>query len=74
VKEDEAAASLLAQTRTFLRSMKMVVWAFVGIRKSSASQEDMVTVKPLHIVVAGLVVAACFVAALALLVNWTVAK
>ncbi len=74
MKEAEAATSVLAQTRSFLRSMKMVVWAFVGIRKSSASQQDLVTVKPVHIVVAGLVVAACFVAALALLVNWIVAK
>lgn len=74
MKGAQAATSVMTQMRSFLRSMKMVVWAFAGIRKSSASQEDLATVKPVHIVVAGVVVGVCFIATLALLVNWIVAK
>lgn len=74
MKGAQVATSVLTQMRSFLRSMKMVVWAFAGIRKSSASQEDLATVKPVHIVVAGVVVGVCFITTLALLVNWIVAK
>lgn len=73
MKGAQAATSVLTQMRSFLRSMKMVVWAFAGMRKGSASQEDLVTVKPVHIVVAGLVVGACFIAVIAMLVHWIVA-
>ncbi|MDR3371164.1 DUF2970 domain-containing protein [Rhodoferax sp.] len=74
MRDSDEPTSVLAQVRSFLRSMKMVVWAFAGIRKSSASQEDVATVKPVHIVVAGLIAGLCFIATLALLVNWIVAK
>ncbi len=72
-KTEPAAPSPVAG-RSFWRSMKMVAWAFLGIRKGSESQEDMATVSPVHIVVAGLVGGAIFIICLALLVSWIVAK
>ena len=56
-----------------LRTVKAVAWSFLGIRKNSASQEDMSRLNPLHVILAALVGVALFVGALVLLVNWVVA-
>jgi len=57
-----------------LRSLKVVAWSFLGIRKASESQLDMVRVSPFHIIGVGIGLAAVFVVTLVLLVNWVVAK
>ena len=59
---------------SFWQSIRMVAWLFVGIRKSSGSQEDMVRVNPFHVIAVGIAVAAVFVIGLIVLVNWVVAK
>ena len=59
---------------SFWRSMKMVGWSFLGIRKSSESQEDMARVNPFHIIAVGIAAAVIFVVVLIVLVNWVVAK
>lgn len=59
---------------SFWRSIKMVAWSFLGIRKRSESQEDMARVNPFHIIVVGIAGAVIFVVGLIVLVNWVVAK
>lgn len=59
---------------SLLRSLKVVAWSFLGIRKASESQQDMVRVSPFHIIGVGIGLAAVFVVTLVLLVNWVVAK
>jgi hypothetical protein len=56
------------------RTTKAVAWSFVGLRSRGAYEEDMKNLSPLHIVAVGLVGVFLFVAALALLVNWVVAR
>jgi hypothetical protein len=56
------------------RSVRVVAWSFLGIRKGSESQEDMARVNPLHIIGVGIAAAALFVVSLVILVNWVVAK
>ena len=73
MSESDSAKQSPAPVRTLWRSMKMVAWAFLGIRKGSESQEDVATASPVHIVVAGLLGGAIFVTCLVLLVNWIVA-
>jgi hypothetical protein len=46
-----------------------VFWSFLGIRRRAAGERDMVTIKPLHVIVAGLLAAAALVGALLLLVT-----
>ncbi len=58
---------------SLLRTVKAVAWSFLGIRKNSASQEDMSKLNPLHVILAALIGVALFVGALVLLVNWVVA-
>lgn len=56
----------------FLRTVKAVAWAFLGIRKNRDYQEDLGRLNPLHIIAVALVAVALFVGGLMLLVNWVV--
>ena len=57
---------------SLLRTLLAVVWSFFGVRKSRDLERDVSELNPLHLVVAGVVVAALFVAALIALVNWVI--
>ena len=57
---------------TFVQTAKAVMWSFFGVRKSKDLERDVGELNPLHLVVAGVVVAALFVAALIALVNWVI--
>lgn len=46
-----------------------VFWSFFGIRRKAAGERDMVTIKPLHVIIAGVLGAAIFVAVLIALVT-----
>jgi len=53
----------------FLRVLGAVLASFLGIRKKAAGERDMVTIKPLHVILAGLLAAAVLVATVAVLVS-----
>ena len=55
-----------------LRTVKTVLWSFIGIRKKSEYEADLGQAKPLHIVAVALVAVVAFVAGLAALVHWVV--
>ena len=57
---------------SILRTFKAVAWSFFGVRKASERDKDFAQLKPLHVVAAGLVLAALFVATLVLVVKWVV--
>lgn len=58
-------AGLLA----FLRTVRTVAWAFVGLRNRSAHQDDFKQVKPIHVIVVGVLGALALVLALLWVVN-----
>ena len=57
---------------SFLRTVKMVLWGFLGIRKSSEWQEDAQKANPFHIIVVGLVAVILLIVGLMVLVKWVV--
>ncbi|HWI81450.1 DUF2970 domain-containing protein [Ramlibacter sp.] len=57
---------------TLWRSVKAVLWSFLGIRQNRASHEDMSSLNPVHIIVVALVALGLFVGALVALVHWVV--
>ena len=61
-------------TPSFWRSVKMVGWSFLGVRKNSEYQQDMANVSPIHIVVVAIGGVLVFVVSLIAFVNWVVAK
>ena len=52
-----------------LRAVAAVLSAFIGIRKSSARDKDLANLRPVHVIVVGLIAAALFVAVLVTLVQ-----
>ena len=57
---------------SFARTFKAVAWSFFGIRKGAEYERDVAQLNPLHVIVAGIVAAALFVAALVILIQWVV--
>lgn len=57
---------------SFLRTVKTVLWSFVGIRKRSGFEEDLGKANPFHIIAVALVAVGLFVGGLIALVRWVV--
>ncbi|HET7596092.1 MAG TPA: DUF2970 domain-containing protein [Burkholderiales bacterium] len=55
---------------TFFEVAKAVFWSFLGIRKRAAHERDAVTIKPVQVIIAGLIGAAIFVSTLITLVRF----
>lgn len=59
---------------SFFQTMKAVAWGFFGVRKGAGYREDSARLNPVHVIVAGLLAAAIFVAVLVLIVRWAVSS
>jgi hypothetical protein len=55
---------------TFTQVAGAVFWSFFGVRKGRHMQQDAVTIKPLHVVIVGLLSGLAFVLALIALVTF----
>jgi len=65
----------LAQRKlNFFQTLKAVLWALFGVRKSSGYQEDIAKLNPVHLVIAGLLAGVIFVVGLVLIAQWVVAS
>lgn len=75
-RDDPAAGtpSAPAERPSFWRSMRMVAWGFLGVRKRSEYQQDLAKVSPFHVVVAGLIALVVLIVVLLLIVKWVVAS
>ena len=56
----------------FLRSLRLVAWGFLGVRKNSEYQRDLAQVNPFHVILAGIIGVLLLVLLLVGLVNWAV--
>ena len=63
-----------ARKTSFLRSIKVVAWSFLGIRSRAGYQDDLAKVNPMHVVLVGLIGALLLVLGLITLATWVVAK
>jgi hypothetical protein len=59
---------------SLLQVAKAVFWSFLGIRKRRDYETDSVELKPLQVIIAGLVGAAVLVLSLILLVRFVIGK
>ena len=64
----------VARKGSLVRTLGAVAWSFFGVRKSRDQERDVAELKPVHVILVGLAVAATFVVALVLLVNWVIAS
>lgn len=63
---------VMQRKASFAATMKAVFWSFFGVRKRSDYESDAARLNPLHVIIAGVIGAAVFVAALILIVNMVV--
>ncbi len=57
---------------SFWRTVKLVLWSFVGLRARDESEIDVEQLNPVHIIVMALLGVAVFVGALIALATWVV--
>ena len=72
--EEGGLSGAVRRKAPFLRTLQAVAWSFFGVRKSRDLERDLGQLNPIHLVVAGVVLAALFVLALILLVQWVIAS
>ena len=65
---DQQTSPLLGLVQSF----KTVAWSFIGIRRRSEHDKDMSTLKPVQVIIVGLVLALLFVAGLIMVINLVV--
>lgn len=51
-------------------NVRAVLWGFLGVRRKSDFQEDIVKLNPIHLMITGMVLAFLFVGVLMALVFW----
>ena len=56
----------------FVQVLVAVFWSFFGIRKKAAGERDAISIKPQHVIIAGLLGAAILVALVLTLVHFIV--
>ena len=59
---------------SIVRTIKAVMWSFVGLRARGDYERDVAQLNPLHIIAVGLVGVIVFVGSLILLATWVVGK
>jgi Protein of unknown function (DUF2970) len=59
---------------TLLQTIGAVAWSFFGVRRSADYARDVQRLNPVHVVVAGVIGALIFIAALVLLVKWVISS
>jgi len=67
--QSEMADDKTKPTGTFLQTIKVVFWAFLGVRKQSGYDEDIQKVPASHAIIIGIVAVILFIATLITVVN-----
>ena len=70
----DAEGSSVKRKGSILRTVKAVMWSFVGLRARGDYEKDIEQLNPVHIVIIGLIGAIIFVGGLIALATWVVAK
>ncbi len=60
------------QNASVFKTIKAVMWSFVGLRSRHGYEHDVAQLNPVHVVIAGLVGVFVFVGSLILLATWVV--
>ena len=59
---------------SFGATVKVILWAFLGIRKKRDYEKDAAQLNPVHVIIAGIVGALIFIAVLITIVKMVVAQ
>jgi len=70
--EESGLREAVGRRGSFVGALKAVAWSFFGVRKSSDLDRDVSELNPVHVIIAGVVLAILFIVALVALVNWVI--
>ena len=70
--ESHRLADATRRPLSFMQTMGAVFWSFFGVRKGAEYERDVARLNPVHVIIAGIIGAALFVAALVMLVRWVI--
>ena len=71
---DPQTSQVFKRKGSFLRTVKAVLWSFIGLRSRGEYEKDVAQLNPLHIVMVALVGIIFFVGSLIFLATWVVSK
>lgn len=61
-----------ARPLSFAQTLRAVAWSFFGVRRVAGYEQDAGRLNPVHVIIAGVIGAALFVALLVVVVRWVV--
>jgi len=64
---------LTGRNLNFFQTLKAVAWGFFGVRKGKGYREDIATLNPIHLIIAGVLAAVLFVLILVGAARWFIA-
>jgi hypothetical protein len=70
----KASPPPLQRSGNFWQTVRAVGWSFFGVRRTADYEQDVQHLNPVHVIVAGVLGAAVFVAALVMLVKWVLSS
>ena len=59
---------------SFFQTLKAVLWALFGVRKGTGYQDDIAKLNPVHLIVAGILLAVIFVVSLVKVAGWAISQ
>lgn len=57
---------------SFVKALKAVAWAVLGVRKSKDREKDFADLSVIHILIAGLIIVVLFIGAIFAAVHWAI--
>lgn len=63
---------VLARKASMGQTLRAVAWSFFGVRRRADYEADVSKLNPVHVVVAGIIGGAVFIALLVVVVQWVV--
>ncbi|MDB5756731.1 MAG: putative rane protein [Burkholderia sp.] len=72
--DEQEQQQVTRRKMSFGATMKAVFWSFFGVRKRQDYEKDAAQLNPVHVIIAGLIGAALFIAVLIFIVRMVVAK
>jgi hypothetical protein len=73
-EQQQERVQVTQRKMSFGATMKAVFWSFFGVRKRQDYEKDAAQLNPVHVIIAGLIGAALFIAVLIFIVRMVVAK
>ena len=73
-EREQKPVQVTQRKMSFGATLKAVFWSFFGVRKRQDYEKDAAQLNPVHVIVAGLIGAALFIAVLIFIVRMVVAK